>query len=184
MFYERLLERHEIPAIWSIDRREVITAIYTLVDGELTLQPAHFDMQGWPPGEAELYTPILESCYDRGGWFYGVFDAAQLVGVAVLDSRLIGAAHDQLQLKFLHVGYAYRGQGLGRKLFGLAANEARRRGAQHMYISATPSAHTITFYLRLGCRVTATPDPELFALEPDDIHFTINVLLEHGMSKG
>ena len=40
-----------------------------------------------------------------------------------------------------------------------------------MYISATPTQHTIDFYLRLGCQVTNEPDPELFAQEPEDIHF-------------
>ena len=57
-----------------------------------------------------------------------------------------------------------------RNLFELAADEARRRGARRLYISATPSQHTIDFYLSLGCTVTAEPDPELFALEPGDIH--------------
>ena len=53
-------------------------------------------------------------------------------------------------------------------LWGL--REARRRGAEWMYISATPSENTIGFYLRLGCRVALEPDPELFELEPEDIH--------------
>jgi hypothetical protein len=52
----------------------------------------------------------------------------------------------------------------------LAAVEAKKGGAKSMYISATPSEHTIDFYLRLGCKVTPEPDPELFALEPEDIH--------------
>jgi len=54
-------------------------------------------------------------------------------------------------------------------LFNLAVAEARRRGAKWMYISATPSEHTIGFYLRLGCQVTLEPDPDLFELEPEDI---------------
>jgi hypothetical protein len=52
----------------------------------------------------------------------------------------------------------------------LAAVEAKQRGAKRMYISATPSEHTINFYLRLGCKVAPEPDPELFELEPEDIH--------------
>ena len=69
---------------------------------------------------------MLEECYDRGGWFYGLFDDDRLIGVAVLESRFIGQPRDQLQLKFLHVGNGYRDQGLGRRLFELAATEARR----------------------------------------------------------
>lgn len=166
----RPLARDEIKRVWTIDRREVIEAVYTLQDGALALKPAHFDMQGWPPGEPEASTRLLEDCYDHGGWFYGLFDDNRLVGVAVLESRFIGQPRDQLQLAFLHVSHGYRDQGLGRRLFELAAGEARRRGARRLYISATPSQHTIAFYLGLGCTVTAEPDPALFALEPEDIH--------------
>ena len=88
---------------------------------------------------------------------------------------MVGQPPDQLQLKFLHVSNGYRDQGLGRRLFNLAAEEASRRGARRLYISATPSEHTIGFYLGLGCSVTAEPDPDLFALEPDDIHLAYRI---------
>ena len=170
MIEGRQLSRADIPGLWRIDRGEVIEGVYYLIDRELVLKPEYFDAQGWPPGETEKYTPLLEECFDRGGWFYGFFDGDQPVGVAVLESEFIGREHDTLQLEFLHVGRAYRDQGYGKRLFLLAAAEARRRGAQQMYISATPSEHTINFYLRLGCRVTAEPDPVLFEREPEDIH--------------
>jgi predicted N-acetyltransferase YhbS len=166
----RKLARSEIKEIWTIDRSEVIEAVYYLENGALVLRPEHFDMQGWPPGEAEKYMPILQACYDHGGWFYGLFDDQRLIGAAVLESHLIGRNTDQLQLKFLHISRAYRNQGLGQQLFALAQVEARQRGAKSLYVSATPSEHTIDFYRRLGCTVTSEPDPELFELEPEDIH--------------
>jgi GNAT superfamily N-acetyltransferase len=170
MIEGRQLSREEIPGIWRIDRAEVIEGVYYLIDGELVLKPEHFAAQGWPPGETVKYTPLLEECHDHGGWFYGFFDGAQPVGVAVLEGRFIGRDRDTLQLEFLHVGRGYRDHGYGRRLFLLAADEARRRGARFMYISATPSEHTINFYLRLGCWVTPEPDPILFEREPEDIH--------------
>ena len=180
IIHGRVLACDEIDAIWTIDRREVIEAVYYLdpQGSGLTLKPEHFDVRGWPPGEAEIYTPLLQDCYDHGGWFYGLFDDSRLVAVAVLEGRFIGRPQDQLQLKFLHVSHGYRDQGLGRRLFDLAANEARRRGARRLYISATPSEHTIGFYLGLGCTVTAEPDPKLFTLEPEDIH------LEYALDPG
>ena len=93
----------------------------------------------------------------------------------MLEARFIGQSQDQLQLKFLHVSNGYRDQGLGRRLFNLAAAEASRRGARRLYISATPSEHTIGFYLGLGCSVMAELDPELFALEPEDIHLEYDI---------
>jgi predicted N-acetyltransferase YhbS len=172
---ERTLARHEIEAVWTIDRTELIERGYFLENGELVLKPAYFDVRSWPPGEAEKYTPLLQASYDRGGWFYGIFDDARLVGTAVLDNRFLGRQRDQLQLEFFHVSHPYRHRGLGQRLFALARDEARRRGARKLYISATPSEHTINFYLRQGSRLSPEPDAELLALEPDDIHLECDV---------
>jgi predicted N-acetyltransferase YhbS len=170
MIHSRELSREEINNIWGIDRSEIIEAVYYLENGALVLKPERYDMRGWPPGEAEKYTAILEACYDRGGWFYALFNGEKIAGVAVLENRFIGKNGDQLQLKFLHISRAYRKQGLGRRLFDQAAQEARRRGAKGLYISATPSENTIHFYLGLGCSLASQPDSELFELEPEDIH--------------
>src|SRR5919106_3480044 len=78
----RLLQREEIPLIWQIDRREIVENIYYLCDGELLLKPDYFDIQGWPPGEPEQYTPILLDCYDRCGTFWGAFENDLLVGAS------------------------------------------------------------------------------------------------------
>jgi predicted N-acetyltransferase YhbS len=139
-------------------------------NGELILKAEYHNMQGWPEGEAELYTPILEACFDRGGWFLGVFDGAKLVGAVVLESQFIGKQGDKLQMKFLHVSRETRGKGLGKMLFQKAAEQAKKQGARKLYISATPARHTVDFYFKQGCRVTQEPDAELFALEPEDIH--------------
>jgi len=166
----RELTRVEVERVWEIDRREVIAKAYHLRDGRLILEAEFFDMQGWPPGEANLYTPILLDCFDRGGFFCGAFDGDALAGVAVMESRFIGSRSDQLQLKFLHVGKPYRRTGLGKTLFECAAQRAEEMGAKKLYISATPSENTIGFYMRLGCTLASEIDAELFALEPEDIH--------------
>lgn len=166
----RSLQREEIPLVWHIDRREIIQNIYHRRDGKLVLVPDYFDVQGWQPGEAEHYTPILTDCFDRGGTFWGAFEDAKIVGTAVLESKFIGTKHDTLQLKFLHVSRDQRKQGLAKKLFLLAVEKAELLGAKKLYISATPSENTINFYIHLGCTLTTELHPELFALEPEDIH--------------
>ena len=108
MITGRDILREEIEQVWNIDRSEVIENIYRLENGALVLRPQHFDVRGWPPGEAEKYTPILIDCFARGGWFYGLFNDAEPVGVVVVDSKRIGRRKDQLQLEFLHVSSAYR----------------------------------------------------------------------------
>jgi predicted N-acetyltransferase YhbS len=170
MVTARLLQRDEIEDVWSIDRREVIEGIYYHQDGRLVLKREHYDVKGWPPGEAKKYTPLLLECYNRGGWFYGLFDGDRLIGIAVLESKPQGKNKDQLQLKFMQVGNGYRGRGLGRQLFEASQAKAGEMGARRLYISATPSENTVRFYLSMGCRLASELDPELFALEPEDIH--------------
>ena len=175
MITGRQLLREEIEQVWTIDRSEVIDNVYYFEQGTVVLKPEHVDVDGWPPGEAERHTPLLIDCFARGGWFYGLFDDAKLIGVAILDSRFIGRKKNQLQLKFLHVSKTYRQQGLGQQLFALAKAETRARGAKCLYISATPSENTVDFYRLLGCVVTQEVEPELFALEPKDIHLECEV---------
>ena len=172
----RVLQREEIQLVWQVDRSEIIENVYYLRDGQLVLEREHYDMQGWPPNEAEHYTPILTACFDRGGTFWGAFkDDGRIIGVSILESKFIGSKRDTLQLKFLHVSHEARRQGMGTKLFNLAVEKAKSLGASKLYISATPSENTINYYMRLGCALASEIDPELFALEPEDIHLEFQI---------
>ena len=75
-----------------------------------------------------------------------------------------------LQLKFLHVSRDYRKRGIASTLFKLAVEKAKAQGAKKLYLSATPSENTINYYMQPGCFLANEIDPELFALEPEDIH--------------
>ena len=179
----RELTRDEIPDIWKIDRSEVIDNIYYLRNGQLVLEPEHYDMRGWPPGEIEKATSFLLDCFDHGGHFWGAFDGEQMVGVAVLESRFIGSAKDTLQMKFLHISRAFRQQGLGKKLFWLTVRKARALGARKLYVSATPSENTVNFYMHMGCVPATEIDQELFELEPEDIHLEYVLERQEEISK-
>jgi GNAT superfamily N-acetyltransferase len=166
----RRLGRGELDLLWTIDRAEVVERIYELRDGELVLRPDFFDIRGWPPGDREKSEPAHLASFDRGGVFLAIFDGSRLAAAAVVDTKRLGPAGDLVQLSFLHVGREHRGRGLGVELFEAARAIAADLDAEGVYVSATPSEHTIDFYRRRGCRVTNAPDPELLALEPDDIH--------------
>ncbi|MGH0035706.1 MAG: GNAT family N-acetyltransferase [Myxococcota bacterium] len=171
----RTLEREELDLLWSIDRSERVDRVYRFENGRLVLVPERHDTRGWPPGEPERDGALIRDCFDHGGTVYGVFEGATLVGAAVLESRFIGRAGDQLQLKFLHVGRRHRGAGVGHMLFDQVVARARELGARKLYVSATPSENTIRFYLGRGCRVAEEVDAALFALEPEDIHLEYEI---------
>ncbi len=52
------------------------------------------------------------------------------------------------------------------------ADIARAAGHTTMVVSATPSVHTVRFYVGCGFAPMAEPLPELYALEPEDVHLS------------
>ncbi|PQA74865.1 GNAT family N-acetyltransferase [Brucella oryzae] len=169
-FIIRSLQRSELTDIWQIDRSEIIEEMYRLEGEKLLLEPRFYDVQGWPDGEAEIYTPILLDCYDHGGVFLGAYLDDTLVAVAVTDVRPVGAYPELHQLGFMHVGNPVRGLGVAGELYRRSVAIAKEAGTEGFYISATPTRRTIDFYLKQGAKVTPMPDPLLFMREPEDIH--------------
>ena len=174
---------NELSQIWQIDRTEHVETIYSYENGSLKEHPVNETFYGWAPGNVETYTPIIAKCFQHGGFFWGGFVADKLKSIAILDAKWIGKHKDTLQLEFLHIDRAYRKQGIGRILFMKAVEEARLRGAKRLsrscyataktstlVHSSTENKNTVEFYKHLGCRITKDIEPELFQLEPHDIH--------------
>ena len=171
------LDAGQLGLIAQIDRSEHIEALYEVESGELTARTADIDVPPWisdgsgphsVQGFIDDLTPILE----RGATLLGVFDHEQLAGVAIVEERFEG---DMAWLVFLHVGNGYRRQGVGTALWSEAVARARSAGATSMYVSATPSASAVGFYLDRGCALATRPHPLLFADEPADIHFIAHI---------
>jgi len=51
----------------------------------------------------------------------------------------------------------------------------RADGARRLYVSATPSGSAVGFYPEPRVRADRRAEPELFALEPDDIHMILEL---------
>lgn len=56
-----------------------------------------------------------------------------------------------------------------------ACEIAREAGSRRMYVSSTPSSSAVGFYIAQGCKLAEEVDPELYALEPDDIHLILDL---------
>lgn len=171
----RLLEAVEIDRFDEIDRSEVIDGAYRVCDGALVLVDRHFNARGFPPGELEASKERSRDCLARGGAAWGAFAGERLVGIAVLDGKRIGAALDTLDMYFLHVSNGYRAGGIGRELVRLVGERARELGARRLYVSATESLNTVTFYRNQGFDLASEVDPELYQLEPGDIHMDMRL---------
>ena len=100
---------------------------------------------------------------------FGAFDGGRIIGFAIVSHRIFGTASRYVQLVCFQISEEYRRQGIGRKLFSLACEEARRLGAEKLYISAHSSKESQAAYRALGCTPAEEVNEGLAAAEPFDV---------------
>jgi ribosomal protein S18 acetylase RimI-like enzyme len=168
----RRLERGELARVAEIDRTEHIELIYEQRGPDLVPLPGDWSAPRWDlegDGEHSLRAQqrALEAYVDEGGIALGAFAGERLVGIGVVLPQL---RRGIAQLAFLHVSDGFRASGIGGRLSDELESIARTAGATEMVVSATPSENTVLFYRRRGFETMAEPLPELYALEPEDVH--------------
>jgi GNAT superfamily N-acetyltransferase len=171
----RALQRNEADLLRFIDRSERIDGVYRKTGSSLLLEATLQMVAPWQRSELDDYVSRLHAVLAAGGHAHGAWDASQLVAFAALDVAGVNGEPTTLKLDLLYVSAGYRGRGIGRKLTELVAAQARSLGARTLYISATPTRGTVDAYLRMGAEVNPSPDPDLLAREPEDIHLILRL---------
>lgn len=173
----RRLSASEAAKIAEIDRTERITLGYRQQGATIIAEAVNWNVPPWHPEDAgghSVARMVHESVAlaAEGAIVLGAFDQERLVGIAVLRERL---REQVAQLALLFVSNGYRRQGIARRLVREIVELARASNATYLYVSATPSESAVGFYQSQGFRPTAEPDPELLALEPEDIHMVMEL---------
>lgn len=166
------LPGNELTRLAEIDRSEQVSQGYRMVGGALVAEDVDWRIPDWAhTGDSEHSVATMVATWqpsvDAGGQLLGALDGERLAGLALLRPHLRpGLA----QLALLFVSRPYRRQGVAAQLLAEVVGQARALGATALYVSATPSASAVGFYLAQGFVPTVEPIPELFAKEPEDIH--------------
>jgi len=166
------LESSAAGRIREIDRSEHISVGYRQHDAELEAYPVAWSVPRWSAGEEGEHSVgrrvrDLGRILEQGGVMLGALAGEALVGYAVLRPEL----HEGMaELKALFVSRPYRRKGIAARLVEEICRLAREGGAKRLSVSGTPSESAVGFYTSQGFAPTAEPDPELLALEPEDIH--------------
>jgi GNAT superfamily N-acetyltransferase len=172
----RNLDAAEAPLIVGIDRSEQIEGVYRVQDGQLVYSEQPHRAAPWTDDEVAEHITRVQALLAAGGRVLSAWDGDQLVAFASLDTTGVGGDDTVLKLDMLYVTATHRSHGIGRVLTQRLAEAARRHGARTLYISATPTRGTVNAYLHLGADLLETPDPQLLALEPDDIHLGLRIV--------
>ena len=149
-------------------RRQMVAACWRKIGNDWQLVPNVYE-ENW---SQELCREIAEDVVhhinlDQTG--FGAFDGERIIGFATVSRRIFGAAARYVQLVCFQISEEYRRQGIGRKLFSMACEEARRLGADRLYISAHSSKESQAAYRALGCTPAEEVNEEPAAAEPFDV---------------
>lgn len=151
MKYRALAENEITLALFTgFERRQVVTKCRRKINGIWTVKEDPFIDQ-WSESEYLFLVKCLKNTVRTGGVVYGAFSGILLKGFASVEPELFGNKKEYMDLSAIHVSEDFRGRGIGKKLFGMAAAWASLHGAKKLYISSHSAVETQAFYHSLGC---------------------------------
>ncbi len=149
-------------------RRQAVTECWRKTGGDWKPVPNVYEENWTPEQRGEIAEDVLRHLnLDQTG--FGAFDGERIIGFATVSRRIFGTAARYVQLVCFQISEEYRRQGIGRKLFSLVCEEARRLGADKLYISAHSSKESQAAYRALGCKPAEEINEGQAAAEPFDV---------------
>ena len=149
-------------------RHQTVTECWRKIDNDWKLVPNVYE-ENWSQAQCrEIAEDVVHHIkLDQTG--FGAFDRERIVGFATVSHRIFGADAGYVQLVCFQISEEYRRQGIGKKLFLMTCEEARRLGAEKLYISAHSSKESQAAYRALGCTPAEEVNEGLAAAEPFDV---------------
>lgn len=149
-------------------RHQQVTEVYRNVDGKWILVPHSF-VEDWSFEECREIAEDVVLHMEKDQTAFGAFDGNKTVGFVTVSHNLFGSTAKYAELVCFQVSEPYRGNGIGKELFRLACEEAKKIGAEKLYISAFSSKETQSVYKALGCVHAMEINQQLAAEEPFDV---------------
>lgn len=186
MEYREIKEKELTKELFfEFNRYQEVKECLRKVDGTWAAVKNPFTEQ-WRDEDYEVLIRCLKITINTGGVVFGAFLHGVLKGFASVEGVPLGKQRNYLDLSSLHVSYDLRGKKTGRRLFQMASEWARLKGAQKLYISSHSSVETQAFYRAMGCVEAKEYDKEHVAREPYDcqLEFVLErkVILYMGIS--
>ena len=146
----------------SYNRRQDVNKVYRRIDGGYVLVECKYT-EDWNLNKKRSVAKHI--CSDEYITFIAL-ENDRVVGFIGLLRKLSGP---YMILDMMQVSSECRGQGIDRRLFEAGKAEARKAGAEALYISACSSEETIAFYRAMGSDLASNPIKEIAEEEPFDL---------------
>ena len=144
------------------NRKQDVHKVYRRIDGEYALVECEYT-EDWDLNKKRSVAKQISS---DDYITYIAVENDKVVGFIGLLRKLNGS---YMILDMMQVSSECRGQGVGRNLFEAGKEEARKAGAEALYISACSSEETIAFYRAMGSSLASHPIKEIAEAEPFDL---------------
>ncbi len=131
-------------------RRQAVSKCWRKTCGSWSINDVVFT-DDWDEEEYCELIAGLKNTAAKGGAVFGAFMNGELKGFASVEPALFGENSEYLDLSNIHVSEEMRGYGIGKMLFQLSKDWAKKHGAQKLYISAHSSVESQAFYRAMGC---------------------------------
>lgn len=155
-------DRFPVIDLDNFDRRQEVKRVYVSENGNCDLRDRVWTMDWSLERKRQVAADLLsDKCIA-----YAATEGERIIGFVSVFKKLVG---HRMVLDIIQVDRTFRGKGLGRQLFALAIQEARRSGAKELYISACCSEETVGFYKAMGAVITDDPIQAIAEAEPCDI---------------
>ena len=144
------------------NRKQYVNKVYRRIDGDFSLVECKYT-EDWDLNQKRSVAKQISS---DDHITYIALENDKVVGFIGLLKQLNGP---YMILDMMQVSSECRGQGIGRRLFEAGKDEARKNGAEALYISACSSEETIAFYRAMGSDLASDPIKEIAEEEPFDL---------------
>lgn len=161
----RSLTVNECERIKEIDASQYINKAWRVVNGVRQLVEINYQDTDFPNGY-DNHLAALRETFKTNGIIIGAFDNNRLIGFISVNNKIFGKNYKYILLDQLFISNEYRKNGIGKRLFFLSVDEAKKWGAEKFYICAGSAEETILFYFAIGCREAKEINQEL--LESDE----------------
>lgn len=155
-------------------RRQQVRECWRNVSGEWKLIPTQYE-EDWSIEQRRNIAEDVALHMGKDQTAFGAFDGKQLVGFITVSHEIFGKTTRYVEIVCFQISEPYRRKGIGRVLFGQACEEARKLGAEKLYISAHSSKESQAAYKALGCGYAGEINRRLAEEEPFDVQMEFDL---------
>ena len=167
--YERLnIKNFDTHSLDHFVRHQQVKECWREVEGEWRLVPIEFE-ENWSVEQCRKIAADVALHMENDQTVIGAFDGEEVIGFITVSHNIFGNTAKYVELVCFQVSEPYRGKKIGRTLFYKACEEAKRLGADKLYISAHSSRESQAAYKALGCVPAEEINQMLAEEEPCDV---------------